>query len=372
MTPRSLVAHNGARELGGAERWLLRLLERLQERGHRVLLLCRDEGMAELARAAGVPADVGRLGGAASLHHVSRFAARLRQERPDALLLGTFKKTWLGGMAARRAHVPRVVARIGLETDLPTRGAHYRVAFDRWIDRVVVNAAGLRAPLLAGPPPLPQGRVVVIENGVDVPARALPPGELRRRLGIPEDAPVVGAIARLVPQKRLELLLAAVARTAGARAVIAGDGSERAALERRAAELGVADRVAFLGHREDVGDVLDALDLFAVTSRTEGMSNAMLEALAAGVPVLSTPVSGAREALERNASGRAPGWIVEPTEDAVAERLGWLLADRAALRAAGDVARERARQRFAWGPLLDRWESVLWGAGDGSAESAAP
>ena len=106
----------------------------------------------------------------------------------------------------------------------------------------------------------------------------------------------MGTVAR--GQKRLDLLLGAVARLEGVRCLLAGAGPEEAVLRRGARTLGIAEHVVFLGHRESVGDVLDALDVFGVTSRTEGMSNAMLEALAAGVPVVSTPVSGAADALE--------------------------------------------------------------------------
>jgi glycosyltransferase involved in cell wall biosynthesis len=354
-----LVAHNGARVFGGAERYLARLLLRLQERGHRVLLLCRDDAIAERVRALGVPAEPGRLGGHASLHHAALLAAQLRRHRPDAFLLGTFKKTWLGAMGARLAGVPRVVARIGLATDLPGRSAPYRIAFGRWIDRVVVNAAELAEPVRASLPGLSAERVSVIRNAVDAPGRALPEGALRAQLGLAAAAPVVGAVARLVAQKRLDLLLRAVARLEGVHCVIAGEGPDREALGRLAAELGIAARVSFLGHREGVGDVLDALDLFVVTSRVEGMSNAMLEALAAGVPVVSTPVSGAAEALDPPASGVGPGALVAPTAEALSARLAALLADRATLAAMSAAAVARARERFAWDDKLALWEAVF-------------
>ena len=337
----------------------MRLLQRLQQRGHRVLFLCRDEGIAERARALGVPAEVAHLGGHVSLHHAARFAAQLRRHRPDALLLGTFKKTWLGALGARLARVPRVVARIGLATDLPGRSAFYRLAFGRWIDQVVVNAGELRGAVLASLPALNPERVVVIWNGVDALARTRPAGALRAELGIPAGAPVVGAVARLASQKRLELLLGAVARLDGARCVLAGDGPEEEALRRTARKLGLGDRVTFLGHREAVGDVLDALDVFAVTSRTEGMSNAMLEALAAGVPVVSTPVSGAAEALEPLADGRRPGLVVEPDEGAWADVLGRLLGDAEEREQMAGAARERAVARFAWEDKVARWEALL-------------
>ena len=359
--PRTLLAHNGARIFGGAERYLVRLLGRLQDRGHRVLLLCRDEDIAERARALGVPAEVAHLGGHASLHDAARFAVQLRRHRPDGLLLGTFKKTWLGSIGARLARVPRVVARIGLSTDLPGRSPLYRMAFRRWVDDVVVNAQELRGAVLASLPGLDPKRVLLIRNGVDVPTTTLPPGAFRRELGIPEGAPVVGAVARLVAQKQLDLLLRATARLEGVRCVLAGTGPEHEPLARLALELGMSDRVSFLGHREGVGDVLSVLDLFVITSRVEGMSNAMLEALAAGVPVVSTPVSGAVDALERGPDGRVPGCIVRPTEEAVANGLSALLADRRALAVMAEAARARAGERFAWADKVTLWEAVLAG-----------
>jgi L-malate glycosyltransferase len=171
----------------------------------------------------------------------------------------------------------------------------------------------------------------------------------------------VGTVARLVAQKNVDLLVRAVARLDGVRCVIAGDGAERQALAGRAAELGVADRVHFLGHREAVGDVLAALDLYVVTSRTEGMSNAMLEALAAGVPVVSTPVSGAADALQRDGGAHAPGVVVGPTEEGVAGALSALLADGATRSAMAEAARRRARERFAWEDKVASWEAVLGG-----------
>ena len=209
VRPCTLLLHNSARILGGAKRYQVQLLARLQERGHRVVFLSRDEGIAERARSVGVPAEVAHLGGHLSLHHAARFATQLRRHRPDGLLLGTFKKSWLGWLGAHLAGVPRVVARIGLDTDLPGRSAFYRFAFRRWIDRVVVNAHELVGPVLASLAELDPERVLVIHNGVQAPEPARPPGVLRREFGIPPDAPVVGAVARLVPQKRLDLLLRA-------------------------------------------------------------------------------------------------------------------------------------------------------------------
>lgn len=359
--PLRLAAHNGGRSYGGGEKWTALLLRALQERGHVVRLFCNQGLVAEAARAEGVDAVVGRLGGQAMLPHAWRLASALREWRPDALLLSTFRKTWLGGMAGRMARVPRVVARIGLDTDLPGRHWTYRWAFPRWMDAVLCNADGIRAGVLASLPTLDPAAVATVFDGVRLSVPVPGRDEARRELGLPVDAPVVGAVARLAGQKRLDRMLETVALLPGVHAVLAGGGEEEAALRRRAAALGLTSRVHFLGYRRDVETVLGALDLFLVTSDREGMANAMLEAMAAGVPVLSTPVSGADEALAGDAGGRAPGLVVPADPARLAEAASGILALPAVRLAMGEEGRRRAAERFSFPAMVDAWEGVLAG-----------
>jgi glycosyltransferase involved in cell wall biosynthesis len=352
-----VAAHNGARIWGGAERATALLLAGLQGRGHRVLLLCNDDFVARRAGEMGVPTRIVELGGDGALHHALRLAAVLREPRPDAFIVGTFRKLFLAALGARLAQVPRVVVRVGLETDTPRR-VKYRLVLARWVDAVVVNATRIRAPFDALPGLGPK-RVFVIHNGVVPPERRQAPGAVRARLGIAADAPVVGAVARLAAQKRLDRLLRAVAALSGVHCVIAGDGEERASLAALAEALGIAGRVHLLGHRDDTGDVLGALDVFVVSSDREGLSNAMLEALAAGVPVVSTPVSGADDALEPFPEGIAPGIVVGSSDDDLASALRQLLGDADLRARMAEAARRRAAGRFGFEAMLDRWEAVL-------------
>jgi glycosyltransferase involved in cell wall biosynthesis len=353
-----VVAHNGARILGGAERATVLLLSGLQARGHDVLLMCNDGKVAEYCASAGIPSKIGIIGGDLSLLYARRFASSLNSEKPDAVIVGTWKKLFFASWAAKKAGARKVVARVGLESDT-ARSFKYRYALRRWTDAVVVNANQMAASF-SNVDGFDSRNVSVIQNGVVVPQRQSPSGALRAGLGIPACAPTIGTVARLAKQKRIDRLLRAFAKLPrDVHCIIAGDGSERESLARLAAELGVSDRVHLIGHREDKGDVLDALDLFVVTSDQEGLSNAMLEAMAFGLPIVSTPVSGAGEALLPDIKGTAPGLITSFDDASIAASIETLLADSANCRSMGEAAKRIAVTRFSLDSMLDQWEEIL-------------
>lgn len=354
-----IVAHNGARIVGGAELALLRLLRGLQSRGHDVVLCCNHEIVEAEARRREVPAVRMPLRGDLVLSDACRFALFLRQRRPDVLVLGTFKKIWLGGMAAAMARVPFTVARIGLASDTPRR-LKYRIALRRWIDVVVLNAETMRYGFTRRMPELAADRIAVIYNGVPTRHAPTPTRDVRAEYGIPRAAIVAGAVARLAPQKRLERLVEAVALLpAHVHALIVGDGEERAALEAAIVHHGMSDRVHLAGHQDDVAAFHAAMDVFVVCSDQEGMANAMLEAMASGLPVVSTPVSGAAEALEPPSGAVAPGLIADGfAPDVIAVELR-ALADDTQLRAAMSLAAVRASERFSVDRMVDSWEQLL-------------
>jgi glycosyltransferase involved in cell wall biosynthesis len=363
-----VAAHNGASVYGGGEKWTLLLLAGLRDRGHEVHFFCRDDAMRARAESMGIPSSVGRLGGQLMIPDALRFSRQLRKWSPDALLVSTFKKIWLAGMAARWARVPRIVSRIGLSTDLPRRHWTYRHAFRRWVDAVLVNADGIRQNFLADMPNLDPRSIVTVYDGIELregPSRTT----ARRALGLPLDVPVVGSVTRLSAQKRLDRMLEAVAPLAEVHLVLAGDGDLEGRLRELADSLAISQRVHFLGFREDVPLVLAALDLFLITSDKEGMANAMLEAMAAGVPVVSTPVSGAAEALEGGEP--SPGRIVAPTPGAITAAVEEILSDPARRADMSDAARVRALERFAFAPMVDAWEHVL-GGGDPASVHRGP
>jgi glycosyltransferase involved in cell wall biosynthesis len=230
----------------------------------------------------------------------------------------------------------------------------------RRFDRVVaVSEQTRRAVVARGVSP---DRTSVIHNGIVVedydPARQ-EPGELRRRFAIPADAPIVGYVGRLSPEKGQKDLLNAVARLGGdyegLHLVFAGDGPDRAALLAQAEELGLSRRVHMTGHLRDVRPVYRDLDVLALTSHTEGFPNVVLEALCMDRPVLATTVGGVPELLEHQRSGV----LVPPrSPEAIADGLRWLLQDPARARDLAAYGKKVVLDRFTFRGRVAKEEAL--------------
>jgi glycosyltransferase involved in cell wall biosynthesis len=189
-----------------------------------------------------------------------------------------------------------------------------------------------------------------VPKGVD-PEQFRPDGPSRRRDLRLQTLRVVLAVARLVPLKNLTLLLEAVALVRGrvpdVHLILVGDGPESAALRARAATLGIADRVTFAGYvpQHDTAALYRSADVFALSSDFDNSPNAVLEAMASGLPVVATDVGGVREFVTEGAGGR-----IVPARDAVAFGAAleaYLLSPEAA-KAAGSHNRARAVSEFSW------------------------
>jgi hypothetical protein len=185
----------------------------------------------------------------------------------------------------------------------------------------------------------PRGKIDVVYNAVD-PARVeveAPPG-LREQLGGSATRPLVLTPARLDAQKGHRVLFEAIRQVPEATFVLAGEGPEREPLEALTAQLGIAGRVRFLGRREDVPELLAACDVFALPSLYEGSSLAVLEAMAAGAPIVSSAIGGTDELIE---DGRS-GLLVAPGDaEALAAALRRLLGDSELRESLAAQARER-------------------------------
>lgn len=320
-----------------------------------------DEGdMAYYARDRGVePLVVGGLGRdlkpLRDLALVWRLYRVFSSERPVIVHTHTAKAGAVGRLAAWLAGVPVIVHTFhghvlkGYFGPLKTRvfGAIER-ALARVTDCIVTLGEHQRAEILS----LGIGRpdaVVAIPLGLDLDAMfgLARTGALQRELGLAPETPLVGIIARLVPIKGHEDFVAAARevcqRDARVHFAIVGDGERRAELEARVAAQGLTGRVHFLGWRRDLLPVYADLDVVVLCSKNEGLPTALIEAQAAGLPVIATPVGSVAEIVEEGVTG-----YLVPVGDipGLAGQVLALAGDPAAARAMGARGRERMRSRF--------------------------
>jgi len=271
-------------------------------------------------------------------------------------------------LAARMAGVPRV-----LHTE------HGRGVPDPWLFRaldgiaarrtsVVVAvserlAAQLEATVVKGRAP-----IVVVPNGVDTalfsPRRD--GGRIRAERGIPPDVPVIGSIGRLEPIKGYDIMVEAFERlladwpngVTAPHLMIAGDGSERARLDQLITSRGLAGRAHLLGWRDDVHELLATFSFFTMSSRSEGTSVSLLEAMSTGLCPVVTRVGGNEAVL-----GPALAHRVVPPESPQALAASWtaLLTDPDSLRADSILARERVREAFGLERMVRQYEALYRG-----------
>lgn len=251
-----------------------------------------------------------------------------------------------GRLAARRLGAALVLHEHFADPGMPA----YQALADRVLAPLTHRAIAVSAStrdFLVRERHVPADRVRLIWNGAPLDEFAPRGAErrlsVRRELGLPDDARVIGTIGRLNVQKGHRYLLDAAARVFAsapdARLVIAGDGDQAAALRAQAEALGLTPRVVFTGHRTDVPALLEAFDVFCISSTYEGTPLTLFEAMAARKAIVSTAVDGCREVLQ---DGRT-GLLVPPRDvEALAGALTRVLADRALRESLAEAARRES------------------------------
>lgn len=333
--------------VGGAEQLLLDLLARLDRTRFAIRLgFLQDDpgGIGREAMALGLPADTGLRRGRLDVACPWRLWRWFRRHGIEAVLGINHLDALLYGLPAAKTAKAAFVnwenetGRIYRAHGLTMAARRLALAH---ADAVVAVARGHKT-YIEQAEAVPAGRITVIPNGVD-PARvaaSVSPAEARDRLGIAPDVPVVVQVAALRPDKAHEVMLEAFAAVRRelpeAVLLLVGDGPRRAALTDLAERLGLGSGCRFLGIRRDVGDVLAAANVFALSSAPlqETLSVAAIEAMFAGLPVVATAVGSMDEIVDEGRTGR-----LTPPGDAAA--LGRALL---ALLAHPDTAREMGRQ----------------------------
>jgi len=337
----------------------------------------RQEGdLLSAAQARGVePVVIRELGPAIRPLHdlvaLGRLVRLFWRLRPDIVHTHTAKAGTLGRLAARLAGVPRSVHTFHghvLEGYFSPAATAFFLRIERVLgratDRIITLSPRLRLALLAMGIGRPE-QVEVVPLGLDLDRflwRPTSQADLRPSLRVPAGAPLLGIVGRLVPIKDHPTLFQALTLLPdGDQAphlLVVGDGERREELQRLAHRLGLGSRVHFLGWRDDLETILGGLDVVICSSRNEGTPVALIEAMAAGVPVLSTDVGGVGDLVTHGETG----WLVPPGDpSALARGIERLLGDPALRHRLAGAARPVALERHHVKHLIRRMETLYTG-----------
>lgn len=368
-TPAKLVLWAGSFEPAGTQRFLVELLRRMDRSKFAPIVfstLAEGELLPEV-EAMGVPVHEFGTGRRAlspqTFRDLSGAAAFLRREKVDILSCMLGLTTLVGPFVGRAAGVPVVVnnqRNMSYWLRGGVRESVYGFVSRRVVDAVVVNSTAA-AKELTGRFRVPESKIKNIGVGTDLEkiARAEPNEALRRELGL-GGSKVVGVVAKLSPVKGHDHFLEAAAFVSRAygnvRFLVVGDGPERTRLERTAGELGISDKVHFLGVRDDVPAVLKLMDVLVLSSLSEGSPNVVLEGMASGVPIVGTRVGGVPELVEDGVSGL----LVDPGDaPGMSNAVLALLTDPDRARAMGEKGRTRATEDYDINRVIVRIEDVF-------------
>jgi glycosyltransferase involved in cell wall biosynthesis len=346
--------------LGGTERQVMNLAAGLDPERFDLHIACNGK-VGELlgeATALGVPVTeyaIKSLYNFGSMKARLRFARNLRERSIEIVHSYGFYSNLFAIPAARLAGVPVVIASIRDcgETLTPTQKRVQRF-FCSMADCILANAEGVRRWLIREG--YPACKIQVIRNGIVGPApmaARCDGGWLRQEFGLASDTRLIAVCSRLNAMKGLEYFLDAAAVVGRLRPdvrflIVGGnghksDGTYQAELERYAASRGLETRVIFTGFRTDVARMLPEIDISVLPSLSEGLSNSLLEAMAAGVPVIATRVGGTPELVEDGTTGL----LVPPRDSgALSQSMTLLLDNPQTARRIGAAGRSHVLSRF--------------------------
>ncbi len=345
---------------GGTELHILNLSEQLQKRGYDVTVACRPgRWVEEKATVMGLPTVPIRVMNQHDWQDFGVLRQFLRERKTDVLHVHWSSDIVVPGYAALREHVPvRIMSR---HMPYPFKNRVGSFLYSKILyTRLVTVSNSVRETLIKCG--VPGDKVQVIHHGTDVEAFARTTQdrrEMRLALGIPEDSVAVGIVGRIAPEKGHAVLLDALQKVHERYPlflVIVGNGPDDELIRTRAAEMGLADKVLFTGFRDDVNNVLNALDVVTVPSTwNEPCSAVVQQGMAVSKPVIGTRAGGTPEMVVDDETG----FLVPPSDpDALADALARMAGDAFLRKRLGAAGKERVEELFSLRVMTDKIEAL--------------
>lgn len=347
---------------GGAEKMLMSLVENLNQKAYRsVICLLKDGWLNTQLRQRGIETVLIPQSRGLDPGWLYKCVRLIRQKEVDLVHAHEFNMNVYGCMAAWFSLVPSIatVHGKGYYIDRWRRKMAYRAVANHSF-RMVAVSENVRQFLIEQVGAKPD-KLTTIYNGIDRKRflRSEDGVQLRRELGIPETTPVIGAIGNLYPVKGHTYLVKAAAhvveRFPEAVFLFAGRGVLLTQLQHEVDQLGLTNSVKFLGFREDIPALLQALDIFVLPSLSEGLPLSLLEAMASSKPAVATNVGGTPEVLVNEETG----YLVPPMDhESLASRLLALLSDKAMAKRMGANGRNRVCEKFLLETMVSAYEAL--------------
>jgi len=352
----------------GAQFVLRQLVEGLAARGHNQTVICFNDSwddalVKRLTETGARVRIVGKVPLFLGYGLLSTFLF-LRRERFDVAVTILFVSDVIGRTLTHFARVPRIVTSIQTHDEFYHGWQRWLVRRTvRWADVVELCSENIR-DFAVKEEGVPVERICVIPHSIQVEDYVLPDDSqaVRSEFGLGPTEKLVVSLGRLTFQKGYDILLQAIAMldSQDVHVVLAGRGEDEAKLCALASSLGIGARVHFAGYRRDVPRLLHGLDIYTQPSRYEGMSLAILQAMASSCPIVATAVDGTCELIVDGIHG----WLVPPEDiPALAAAIQMACSDPSEAKRRGAAAYQRVLEQFNLSKMITAWEDLLFQRG---------
>lgn len=344
--------------VGGAGRYIFNLLSNKEETSFEASVACPKGGKLE-KELRNRSIKVFALEGGESSTNMSQIKSLRRIISQEKFDIVHTHASFAGRIAGKMAGAKVVMTRHSLisgRTSLIKRMIT-RLISRIFTDKIIAISRAVKINLIESG--VPADMITIIYNGIDTTKFEGIKGTLRKELNTAPDIPIIGMVARLVPEKGYEYAINAFYRVLkdypNALLVIIGSGSLEKSLKNMCSELGIENNVVFMGYRQDVENLMADFDLFVLSSVSEGLGLSLLEAMALGKPVVATITGGIPEVIKDGTNGL----LVQPGNDVyLAENMVKILSDRDLARRLGDEAKKTVVEKFSSKTMIEKTEKV--------------
>lgn len=347
---------------GGAEVWMLTTMQALRDRGHQTILMCRPQiRFYEKAKDLGLTVLPVHFRGDFDPINIFKIYKTLKKAKVHLVITNQDKELRLAGIASRLVPGVKVIHRRAIDHPLKNNW-RYRMTYTRLADHIITNSEATKISLMQNSPWLPSEKISIVYNGLDL--KQFDDSRMngfKREFKLPQGAKIIGFVGQLDERKGIEILLEAFAAIARkipeACLLLVGEGKLQSKIEAWCRASNLTTKVILTGFREDIPAVMKNIHVLVLPSYWEGFGWVLIEAMAAGKPVVTTRISSMSEIVQ---DGRQ-GFLV-PTGDrqSLSRAIMQILNDEGLRQRMGRAGRQRVEQFFTLNRMISQFERLCY------------